>query len=107
MSPDFPRTHYLAEAAHSLPFKFLKCRVHNCRISNRYVNILSSSKSGRRGQRHACRSSEWNQMLADRRLLQRIQERKECLLIFGAQFAEAIPHTFGLAAVTFDRVFQC
>ncbi len=37
--------------------------------------------------------------------LQRTQERKECLLIFGAQFAEAIPYVFGLAAVAFDGAF--
>jgi hypothetical protein len=41
----------------------------------------------------------------DRLLLQRIQERKECLLIFGAQLAEAIPYVFGLAAVAFDGAF--
>ena len=45
------------------------------------------------------------QKLADRRRLQRIQECKERLLIFGAEFAEAIPYVFGLAAVTFDRAF--
>jgi hypothetical protein len=43
--------------------------------------------------------------LADQRLLQGIQECKERLLIFAAKFAEAIPHVFGLAAVTFDGAF--
>ena len=38
--------------------------------------------------------------------LQGIQERKESLLIFGGEFAEAIAHVFSLAAVTFDGVSQ-
>src|ERR1700730_8037533 len=38
--------------------------------------------------------------------LQRIQERKKCLLLSRAQFPEALPLVFGFAAVTFDGAFQ-
>jgi len=37
-----------------------------------------------------------------RHALQGIQERKQCLLILGAQFLEAVPYVFGFAGVTFD-----
>jgi hypothetical protein len=40
------------------------------------------------------------------RRLQRIQERDECLLLLGAQFAEPVSGMFGLASMPFDRVFQ-
>jgi hypothetical protein len=53
---------------------------------------------------HPCRFSGVPQNLGVR-LLQRIQERKECLLVFCAQFAEALPFVFGLAAVTFNGAF--
>ncbi len=55
---------------------------------------------------HARRFSGMTQNLPDGMLLQRIQERKECLFLFRAQFAEALPLVFGLAAVALDGAFQ-
>jgi hypothetical protein len=75
-------------------------------LSPRAAAFIERKEAADMAVSHARRFSGMTQNLPDGMPLQRIQERKECLFLFRAQFAEALPLVFGLAAVALDGAFQ-
>ena len=82
------------------PWQFRPAATPSCRQNVTFLTLLRLAAARvlrhTRGDLPAARSN----------LLQGIEERKQCSLVLGAQFAEAIPNVFGLAFVTFDGVLQ-